>query len=83
LEVPGTYLRFSVVGDRFLPSESAVRARSGQKDLKVTTNDGKTVGHTDRVRVSGRMYYPSSMANVEFKCGLDNTLIESARASGK
>ena len=28
-----------------------------------------------------RMYYPSSMANVEFKCGLDNTLIESARTA--
>ena len=53
------------------------------KDLKVTTNDGKTAGHTDRVRVSGRMYYPSSMANVEFKCGLDNTLIESARTASR
>jgi len=53
------------------------------KDLKVTTNDGKTVGYADRVRVSGRMYYPLPTANVEFKCGLDKTLIESARAASK
>jgi hypothetical protein len=52
------------------------------KDLKVTTNDGKTVGYTDRVRVSGTMYYPI-VSSVEFKCRLSNTLIESARAGSK
>ena len=53
------------------------------KDVKVTTNDGKTISHTDRVRVSGTMYYPSSIAKVEFRCGLSNTLIENARAASK
>jgi hypothetical protein len=37
-------------------------------DLRVTTNDGKTMSAADRVKVSGRMYYPSPMASVEFKC---------------
>ena len=53
------------------------------KDVKVTTNDGKTISHTDRVRVSGTMYYPSSIAKVEFRCGLSNMLIEGVGASGK
>jgi hypothetical protein len=52
------------------------------KDLKVTRNDGKTVGYTDRVTVSGTMYYPI-VSSVEFKCRLSNTLIESARAGSK
>jgi hypothetical protein len=53
------------------------------RDVKVTTNDGETVGYTDKVRVSGTMYYPGAIANVEFKCGLSNTLIESIVSSGK
>lgn len=52
-------------------------------DLKVTTTDGRTLGAGDRVRISGTMYYPVATANVEFKCGLSNTLVESARSSGK
>jgi hypothetical protein len=52
-------------------------------NLKVTTNDGKIFGYNDRVRVSGTMYYPSAIAKVEFKCGLSNTLIESARVASK
>jgi hypothetical protein len=47
-------------------------------DLKLTTADGATVGYRDKVRVSGTMYYPSSIAHVDFKCGLDNSLVESA-----
>ena len=47
-------------------------------DLKLTTADGATAGYHDKVKVSGTMYYPSSMASVEFKCGLDNALVESA-----
>jgi len=47
-------------------------------DLKLHTSDGQVVGYQDKVRVSGTMYYPSAIAHVEFKCGLSNTLFESA-----
>lgn len=47
-------------------------------DLKLHTQDGKVAGFRDKVKVSGTMYLPSSMATVEFKCGLSNVLIESA-----
>ena len=46
--------------------------------LKVHTADGATVGHRDKIKVSGTMYYPSAVAKVDFKCGLTNTLVESA-----
>jgi hypothetical protein len=46
-------------------------------DLKVTTSDGKTLGFRDKVNISGTMYFPSSIATVEFKCGFDNSLVES------
>jgi len=49
-----------------------------QKDMKVHTADGKITGYQNKVRVSGSMYFPSSIAHVEFKCGLENTLIEAA-----
>ena len=45
-------------------------------DLKMTTSDGLVAGFRDKVKVSGNMYYPS-VAAVEFKCGLDYTLVES------
>ncbi len=45
-------------------------------DLKFRTADGQTLGYQDKVRVSGTMYIPSSVATVEFKCGLSNPLIE-------
>ena len=48
-----------------------------RSDLKVHTADGQVAGYSDKVKVSGTMYYPSSMAQVEFKCGLTNTLFES------
>lgn len=47
-------------------------------DLKMTTSDGVQAGYRDKVNVSGTMYYPSSIATVEFKCGLSNSLVESA-----
>jgi len=46
-------------------------------DLRVHTADGQVFGYRDKVRVSGTMYYPGSMAKVEFKCGLTNSLYES------
>jgi hypothetical protein len=49
-----------------------------QKDMKLHAADGKVLGYHDKVRVSGSMYYPSSIAHVEFECALSNTLIESA-----
>ncbi|HLJ51696.1 MAG TPA: hypothetical protein VKU01_37075 [Bryobacteraceae bacterium] len=45
-------------------------------DLKLHLADGQVVGYTDKLKVSGTMYYPSSIAHVEFKCGLSNTLYE-------
>jgi hypothetical protein len=43
-------------------------------DLKVTTNDGKSIGYLDRVRVSGKVGFPSK-ASVS-PCILNNPLIE-------
>jgi len=50
-----------------------------KSDLKVHLNDGQIAGYKDKVRVSGTLYLPSSMAQVEFKCGLSNPLFESAQ----
>ena len=47
-------------------------------DLKVVLADGKTVGYADKVKVSGTLGFPSAIAQVEFKCRLDNPLIEIA-----
>jgi hypothetical protein len=47
------------------------------KDLKVHTSDGQVVGYGNRVKVSGKVYYP--LVGQDFKCGLENPLIESAR----
>jgi hypothetical protein len=47
------------------------------KDLKVHTSDGQVTGYGARVKVSGKVYYPS--VGQDFKCGLENPLIESAR----
>lgn len=47
-----------------------------KSDLKLHLADGQTAGYSDKVKVSGTMYYPSSIAHVEFKCGLTNTLYE-------
>lgn len=47
------------------------------KDLKVHTSDGQVAGYGTRVKVSGKVYYPA--VGQDFKCGLENPLIESAR----
>lgn len=47
------------------------------KDLKVHTSDGQVAGYGTRVKVSGKVYYP--MVGQDFKCGLENPLIELAR----
>ena len=47
------------------------------KDLKVHTSDGQVAGYGTRVKVSGKLYYP--LVGQDFKCGLENPLIESAR----
>lgn len=47
-------------------------------NMKLHTQDGKVLGPRDKVKVSGTLYLPSSMAQVEFKCGLSNVSIESA-----
>jgi len=47
------------------------------KDLKVHTSDGQLSAYGSRVKVSGKVYYP--LVGQDFKCGLENPLIESAR----
>ena len=47
------------------------------KDLKVHTSDGQVATYRTRVKVSGKVYYP--LVGQDFKCGLENPLIESAR----
>jgi hypothetical protein len=47
------------------------------KDLKVNTSDGQVAGYGTKVKVSGKVYYP--LVGQDFKCGLENPLIESAR----
>lgn len=46
------------------------------KDLKVHTSDGQVAGYGTKVKVSGKVYYP--LVGQDFKCGLENPLIESA-----
>ena len=46
------------------------------KDLKVHTSDGQVAGYGTRVKVSGKVYYP--LVGQDFKCGVENPLIESA-----
>ena len=47
------------------------------KDLKVHTSDGQVAGYGTKVRVSGKVYFP--LVGQDFKCSLENPLIESAR----
>lgn len=47
------------------------------KDLKVHTSDGQVAGYGTRVKVSGKVYYP--LVGQDFKCALENPLVESAR----
>ena len=47
------------------------------KDLKVHTSDGQVAGYGSKVKISGKVYYP--LVGQDFKCGLENPLIESGR----
>ena len=47
------------------------------KDLKVHTADGQVAGYGTKVKVSGKVYFP--LVGRDFRCGLENPLIESAR----
>jgi hypothetical protein len=47
------------------------------KDLKVHTADGQVAGYGTKVKVSGKVYFP--LVGQDFKCSLENPLIESAR----
>ena len=47
------------------------------KDLKLHTADGQVAGYGTKVRVSGKVYLP--LVGQDFKCALENPLIESAR----
>jgi len=47
------------------------------KDLKVHMSDGQVAAYGTRVKVSGNVYYP--LVGQDFKCALENPLIESAR----
>lgn len=45
-------------------------------DLRVHTSDGQVVSYQDKVRVSGKVYFP--LVDQDFACGLENPLIELA-----
>jgi hypothetical protein len=45
-------------------------------DLLINLNDGSVAGNGDRVKVSGKMYYP--LVDQDFECGLENVLVEPA-----
>ncbi|MBV9924472.1 MAG: hypothetical protein JOZ96_05470 [Acidobacteria bacterium] len=47
------------------------------KDLKVHTADGQVASYGTKVKVSGKVYFP--LVDQDFKCSLENPLIESAR----
>jgi hypothetical protein len=47
------------------------------KDLKVHTADGQVAGYGTKIKVSGKVYFP--LVGQDFKCSLENPLIESAR----
>jgi len=50
-------------------------------DLKVHRADGQTAGYGDKVKVSGTVYFPTSLADVEFTCALTNPLVEGPTTS--
>jgi hypothetical protein len=53
-----------------------VPASYSDTDLKVHLADGQVVGYGTKVKVSGKMYYPT--VDQDFVCGLENLLIEPA-----
>jgi hypothetical protein len=50
------------------------------RDLKLHLADGNVVGYSNKVKVSGTMYYTSALGPGAYTCGLSNTLFE--RGSG-
>src|ERR1700749_5043600 len=60
------------IGTQANQSELPPKAFS-DKDLKVHTSDGQVAGHGTRVKVSGKVYYPT--VGQDFKCALENPLI--------
>jgi hypothetical protein len=50
-------------------------------DLKVHRADGETIGYGDKVKISGTVYFPTALADVEFSCGLNNPLVEGPAAA--
>jgi hypothetical protein len=53
-----------------------VPASYADDDLRVHLADGQIATYGTKVRVSGKMYYPS--VEQDFVCGLENLLIEPA-----
>ncbi|MBV9582938.1 MAG: hypothetical protein JO057_30505 [Chloroflexi bacterium] len=45
-------------------------------DLKVHRADGEIAGFGDPVKISGTVYFPTSLSDVEFTCALSNPLVE-------
>jgi hypothetical protein len=64
------------IGKQANQAELAPR-QYADKDLKVHTADGQVAGYGTKVRVSGKVYFP--LVGQDFKCALENPLIESAR----
>ncbi|HEY9622640.1 MAG TPA: hypothetical protein V6C78_19930 [Crinalium sp.] len=59
------------------PNQSSVQGTYTHADLKVTTSDGQQITYTDRVRVSGKVVFPSSPGVTAISpCVLNNPLIE-------
>ncbi|NJO41212.1 MAG: hypothetical protein HC769_01895 [Cyanobacteria bacterium CRU_2_1] len=57
--------------------QSPISSTYTHADLNVTTSDGQRVTYTDRVRVSGKVVFPSSpKTTVISPCVLNNPLIE-------
>ena len=46
------------------------------RDLRLHLNDGRVVGYSNKVKVSGTMYYTSAPGPGAYTCGLANTLYE-------
>ncbi len=46
------------------------------EDLKVHLADGQLSGYGEKVKVSGKVYYP--LVDQDFECGLENPLVEKA-----
>ncbi len=78
-EKPSVAVTMRIDKDKKLPNTMNMLPKSYQEDdLVFRTASGETLGYQDKVRISGKMYFPSSTASVDFVCGLDNPYIEKA-----